>query len=431
MKRRFFLLLLAACLGLSACQTQHLPGSDSNRPAVPKDTTEKPTEASTKTPVTDSVPSEPIPTLPKVPTAEGLGFTDLDNGLISYLRDTGMAQESFTVSPLSYKAALALAALGAEKETQAQILSTLGFESVEELTRWYASVLVGVADFEGRNYGFDKSDCDYRVVNAIFHNADCDGEFRETYKEAVARALAAQATSYPAGELTASINEWVNDQTSGMIPSIVEDVSEAAAVLVNALYLKTKWIEPFGDSPLTDFTTVRGETVKKEFFTRTEKYGYYEDDRCQLVILPLHGGINMAVILGDGAGLAAKLGAAQSRKVCVSLPKFEVETSLSNKELVKYLKAVGCGKMFEDGVAEFDPMFTDGIYVDDIIQKAKVKVDENGLEAAAATAVIMVKNTALPNPEEPVPFTANRPFQFVIYREDAAPELLFWGQIME
>ena len=83
-----------------------------------------------------------------------------------------------------------------------------------------------------------------------------------------------------------------------------------------------------------------------------------------------------------------------------------------------------------DGGAEFGPMFTKGIFVDDIIQKAKVKVDEKGLEAAAATAVVMMRNTALPNPEEPVEFTADHPFRFAIIRGDDAPELLFWGQVM-
>ena len=59
------------------------------------------------------------------------------------------------------------------------------------MNAWYASVLVGVADFDGRIWGKDKNDSAYRVVNAIFHNAACDGAFREAYKSLVAKALAA------------------------------------------------------------------------------------------------------------------------------------------------------------------------------------------------------------------------------------------------
>ena len=433
MKRRLFLILLAACLGLSACQGQVQPGTQPSDPAPsvkpePTETEPFPAESETEPNPTES-PAEP---LPAIPAAEGLGFNNLDNGLIAYLRANGLENESFTVSPLSFKAALALTALGAEGETQRQILDALGFETVESMTAWYASVLAGTADFDGRIGAMDRGDCAYRIVNAIFHNADCDGEFRESYKELVARVMGALASSHPAAEMTAAINDWVSDQTEGMIPNLVQDASQAASVLVNALYLKTKWTEPFLESPLNEFTTIAGASVPKDFIQRTEKYRYYEDENCQMVVLPLLGGTEMVLILGDGTGLADKLAAAEIRKVHVTLPKFEVETSFDEKELVQYLKAVGCTDMFADGgVAEFDPMFTKEIYVDDIIQKAKVKVDENGLEAAAATAVIMVRATALPNPEQPVDFTADRPFQFCILREDEAPELLFWGQIVD
>ncbi len=427
MKRRFLLILLAACLGLSACQAQAQPAPETPAAAnKPAETDPVPPETEPAHPET-----EPVPTLPDIPADAGLGLDALDAKLIAFLRANGFEQKSFTVSPLSLKAALALTALGAEGETQKQILDALGFADVEALKTWYASVLAGVADFDSRVFGEDKADSAYRVVNAIFHNAACDGEFRESYKDLVSKVMGAYASSHDKAEITKAVNDWVNAQTDGMIPSIVEDASQAAAVLVNALYLKVKWAESFNPSPVTDFTTLSGETVQKEFITKTEKYRYYSDADCQLVVLPLQGGINMVLVLGDGTNLSEKLAQAKARKTCVTLPKFEVESSFDKKELVQCLKAIGCGKMFVDSVAEFDPMFTEGIFVDDIIQKAKVKVDEKGLEAAAATAVVMMRNTALPNPEEPVIFTADRPFQFAIIREDEAPELLFWGQIIE
>jgi len=433
MKRRFLLILLAAALGLSACQAQKpSTGTEGQNPNSGSNTQTQSTEPQTdpQAPETEST-SEAEPVLPEIPAEEGLGFSVLDNGLLAYLRANGMESKSFTVSPLSFKAALALTALGAEGETQRQILDALGFATVEEMSEWYAGVLVGVADFEGRIYGEDKKDSAYRVVNAIFHNANCDGMFRDSYKELVARTMAAQANSAPASEITAEINRWVNDQTNGMIPQLVQDASQSACVLVNALYLKTKWTEAFQNAEITDFTTAAGSVVQKPFITKTEKYRYYEDESCQLVEIPMQGGVNLILILGDGTDVSRKLESAKVRKVRVTLPKFEVETSLDEKQLIKYLQSIGCGRLFVDGAAEFDPMFTEGIYVDDIIQKAKVKLDENGMEAAAATAVIMMRNTAMPNPEEPVEFTADRPFSFLICRQDADPELLFWGQIMD
>ena len=108
----------------------------------------------------------------------------------------------------------------------------------------------------------------------------------------------------------------------------------------------------------------------------------------------------------------------------------DVETTLNQKELVNYLKLMGCEKMFTD-YAEFDPMYTDSLRVDDIIQKAKVHTDEEGLEAAAVTAIVMAPTSAEPGePETPEIFCADQPFSFYVLKNGESPELLFWGQIV-
>ena len=128
MKRRFLLILLAACLGLTACQSRVEPQPSAEPPAA----TNKPAEPSA--PETEPAPpeTEPVPPMPELPEGSGLGLNALDAKLIAYLQANGLEQESFTVSPLSLKAALALTALGAEGETQRQILDALGFADVLE-----------------------------------------------------------------------------------------------------------------------------------------------------------------------------------------------------------------------------------------------------------------------------------------------------------
>ena len=74
-------------------------------------------------------------------------------------------------------------------------------------------------------------------------------------------------------------------------------------------------------------------------------------------------------------------------------------------------------------------MFTEELFIGDIIQKSKVSIDEEGLEAAAATAVMMYGNTAVHIPADPKVFCADRPFQFYVLNGNEAPELLFYGQI--
>lgn len=411
--------------------------------------TEEPAPASEPSPETtkgqDGKPDEPVPAVPlsAILNAKALGFSAFDNQLVEYLKQTGKADENFTVSPLSFKAALTMAALGAEGETQVQLLEALGFRSVEELRAWYATVLAGVDGFDayftdlenqaaglfpGSSEGAERTAA-YWVVNSVWSNRDLSGEFRKSFLDDIARTCYAEAYSARAAELADAINAWVSEKTNGLIPSIVNDASDTSAVLINALYLKTGWEDGFGKLEDLDFTTISGETVKKPAMGQSSHLAYYKDDQTQLVSVPLQGGVTMVFVLGDDTGLAEKLGKAEYRLVDVTVPMFDVETSLDQKELVNYLKLMGCEKMFTD-CAEFDPMYTVPLYVDDIIQKAKVHIDEEGLEAAAVTAIMMAEGAAMPEPETPEIFCADRPFSFYVLKNGEAPELLFWGQIV-
>ena len=93
---------------------------------------------------------EPAVLLAAVVNAKALGFSDFDNQLVEYLKQTGKAEENFTVSPLSFKAALTLAALGAEGETRDQLLRALGYADLDGLRAWYAGVLAGQDSFAPR-----------------------------------------------------------------------------------------------------------------------------------------------------------------------------------------------------------------------------------------------------------------------------------------
>lgn len=419
---------------LSGCRGAENPAPASDPPA-------------TKEP--QAKPDEPAPAVPlsAVTNAKALGFSAFDNQLVEYLKQAGRADENFTVSPLSFKAALTLAALGAEGETQAQLLEALGFQNTEELRAWYATVLAGVDGFDAFFTEMEQEAAEYPelfpgssdskersaaywVVNSVWSNQDLPGEFRQSFLEDIAKSCYAEAYSAKAAELADAVNAWVNEKTNGLIPSILDDASDTSAVLVNALYLKTGWEDGFSKLGDRDFTTRSGEKVQKPFMEQTSHMAYYKDEQTQLVSVPLQGGVSMVFVLGDDAGLAEKLGKAEYRLVDVTVPMIDVETTLDQKELVNYLKLLGCEKMFTDN-AEFDPMYTDPLCVADIIQKAKVHTDEEGLEAAAVTA-IMMEATAMPDePETPEIFCADQPFSFYILKDGASPELLFWGQIVK
>lgn len=421
MKQKMICVLLAAvlCLGaMTGCAAQNRveKSADTGKETVPTESTAESTE-----------PNHGI----KQPEASPLGFTAFDSRLIAFLCENGYAEENFAVSPLSFRAALALAASGAEGETLNQLLAVMGFSSVEEMNAWYASVLEGVDRFDKYlSSGFiGKSDSAYRVVNSVWSNESLPGEFRPDYAQAIRDRLRAEAGSAPGEELAGAVNRWVDEQTNGLIPNLLNDASNVSAILVNALYLKAGWLEPFVSAGTNPFTTFAGETVEKEYMEVTNSFSYYEDENCQLVSIPLEGGISMTFVLGEAENVVQKLSQADYTRVHVTVPKFDLSTSLDDSELKRFLLALGCNRMFSDA-SGFGPMFTEPLFVDDIIQKSKIKIYEEGLEAAAATAIIM-KNGAVLNPEPPKEFCADRAFSFYLIQDGEAPELLFWGQIVK
>ena len=428
--KKLLCIVLAGMLCLSCltgCRAQNQNAAPGAAPAKTNAATEAPTEPATEEPAPGT--TEPVQPIIQ-PIASPLGFTEFDSRLIAFLREQELDGENFAVSPLSFRAALALAASGAEGETLNQLLAVMGFRSVDEMNAWYGSVLAGVDQFADSlaMWGGEKGDSAYRVVNSAWKNEDLPGNFREDYVKAVAAQYRADAASAPAAGLADAVNAWVNEQTNGLIPKLLNDASNSAAVLVNALYLKACWLEPFAAAETADFAAADGSAVRKDYMQQTSRMPYYEDENCQLVSVPLQGGVWMVFVLGNAENLPQKLSRAEMERVHVTVPKFDLETSLANQELKRFLGSVGCTRMFS-GEAEFDPMFTEPLFVDDIIQKSKVKIYEEGLEAAAATGIIM-KNTAVLNPEQPKEFRADRAFSFYILQGEDAPELLFWGQIV-
>ena len=141
----------------------------------------------------------------------------------------------------------------------------------------------------------------------------------------------------------------------------------------------------------------------------------------------MNGGVNIAYVLGDTENIYDKLNKAEiGKEVLVEVPEIEMETSFDKGEFVNYLVEMGVKEAFMD-TANFDKMAKD-MFISDIIQKTKIKTDEKGLEAAAATAIMMKENAIAFEPEKPIEFIANRPFSFYIFTDvDDIPDLLFYG----
>ncbi|MBQ9564516.1 MAG: hypothetical protein IJU98_02910, partial [Synergistaceae bacterium] len=165
----------------------------------------------------------------------------------------------------------------------------------------------------------------YRVVNSLWGNEQYFGEFRDDYVQRAA-ALRAAASRVPAEEITDAVNSWVNEQTQGMIPEMVKDLSKVSGALVNALYLRTAWEDEFYVLGEDVFTTARGEEKTMEFMARHSDLLYYEDGKTQLVVLPLRGNMKIAFVLGSTEDIRKKLDKAKREDVIVTIPVDSIYT---------------------------------------------------------------------------------------------------------
>jgi serpin B len=214
-------------------------------------------------------------------------------------------------------------------------------------------------------------------------------------------------------------------------------------VLTNAIYFKSNWAEQFEKSATRDgpFHLAAGGDVTAAMMHQQHRMNYMEGDRFQMVEIPYLGHqFSMLVFLPrEVTGLAEFektlnaddldkwLKSVRFRKVELFLPRFKTTSQFS---LSTVLKAMGMTDAFSPGTADFSGMTTaEKMFISEVIHKAYVDVNEEGTEAAAATAVAML-GTAMPRPEEPVVFKADHPFVYLI-RHRMTGSILFVGRLVD
>ncbi|MBR4236605.1 MAG: hypothetical protein IKR85_11185 [Clostridia bacterium] len=359
-----------------------------------------------------------------------------DTDFISYISSI-VPDDNFVASPLSFRAALLLALEGAAGETETQLLHMLGFDSKAAAEKWYACVEESIKafdDYAAPDTFWDKLSPQrvYRILNSVWVNLDLSGEFRNEYAQAVQKKYSAEIRSERAANITNAVNDWCGKATGGLIPKIADDLSANTSALVNAVYLKSAWATAFEEyftSP-KEFTCADGSVTTKLTMKAKDRYRYYEDDKTKLVVLHIEGGLDFVAVLGDDSDWMDKYAAAQYDYVDLWLPKLDTESTFGADMLLGFLKECGAVNAYDPLKADFSVMSDSPWFIESIIQKARIKTDENGLEAAAVTAVLTDGAVAVDAPE-PVYriFHADRPFRYYITAaSSAAPLVLFAGQ---
>ena len=351
-----------------------------------------------------------------------------DADFVNYVRANN-PDENFVVSPLSYRAALLLALEGAGGETERQLLRALGFETKADAEAWYGAVRDSIDRFDA----VKDAEFKYRVLNSAWNNSDMTGDFRAEYVRAAQEKYGAEIRSERAAEITDAVNNWCKEATDGLIPAIAADLSESACVLVNAVYLKSAWADAF-EEYLTcreEFTCADGSTAYKDMMKAKDRYRFYEDEDSKLVVVPLRGGLKFVAVLGDDSDWMEQYALARYDDVDLWLPKLDTESEFGEETLLGYLAERGAEDAFNPTKADFSGMSETAWYIQSMLQKARIKTDEGGLEAAAVTVNVYALGAAPVDFIEPQykEFHADRPFTYYITAGSAyVPLVVFAGQ---
>lgn len=364
-----------------------------------------------------------------------------------YTKLASQKHENFFISPFSISTALSMCYAGARNETAQQLkdllhISKLSDAEILDLNSKYISniqhnlggdVTITTANKIYPNVGFDVKKDFLELVTKHFHS----GVHQVDY-------------SKPA-ESADTINQWVAEQTRDKIKNLISPDSLNSLtrlVLVNAIYFKGNWLSKFDkeNTQKREFRSIDGS--KKEIdmmhlFGKKFSFMWHpEGIEASACTLPYVGEkIAMTIILPDEGKTLDQIEASLTpdvlnfiiscnnpeEKVNLVLPKFKLE---HKTELSDSFKEMGAHLPFDQGRADFTGINADpsGLYISKVVHQAVVEVNEEGTEAAAATGIIMMTRCAVI--EDPIEFTCDRPFLFVIH-ERTHNTTLFIGKYVK
>jgi serpin B len=398
----------------------------------------------------------PQPERDTAPRVTGDELQELATGNSAFAFDLYQAlrarEGNLFLSPYSISVALAMTYAGAQGETEAQMADTLHFSLPQErLHPAFNGLDLELAErgeeAEGRDRALDESSEGFRlnIANALWGQTGYP--FLSEYLGLLGRNYGAgmRLIDFAADAEAArvEINDWVSDKTEGRIENLIPPGLLSAAtrlVLTNAIYFNAAWANPFPEHATADgpFHLLDGSQVTVPLMRQTEEFGYTRGDGYQLVNLLYSGHeLSMVVLLPDEGGferfeeslhaatIEAMLVEMGHEELDLTMPRFEFDAEFG---LASTLDDMGMPLAFS-GEADFSGMTGDkDLFISAVVHKAFVAVDEEGTEAAAATAVVMAEMAAPPS--EPLEVRIDRPFIFFI-RDIETGTILFIGRVLD
>uniref|UniRef100_A0A6P7FA82 Antichymotrypsin-2-like isoform X6 n=1 Tax=Diabrotica virgifera virgifera TaxID=50390 RepID=A0A6P7FA82_DIAVI len=367
------------------------------------------------------------------------------NGLFTRNAYQILAQEkgkNIFFSPISIHAILSLASQGSGGKTQKALTSALQVADIATLAEGYKAAMLKLNSVE---------DVTLLMANKVYVKNEY--ALKDEFKDKVVNHFFSEVQNVDFSQSAAAaktINTWVEEKTKDKIKDLIQpdDLNDdTRLVLVNAIYFKGKWAAPFKPEDTktekfylndNDSIDVQMMHTKKKFFFKNDEaldakvleLPYTNKDLSMIVILPnKRNGINELELKLANTDLTKITENMFRPDVIVALPKFKIETTINLEEP---LTKLGLGVIFSDH-ADFTGMLKspEPLKVSKVIHKAFIEVNEEGAEAAAATAMFMARITSIGIPDPIEEFIADHPFIIMLNnRHDYYnSNILFVGKI--
>ena len=338
--------------------------------------------------------------------------------------------ENRVYSPISLYAALAMLTEVTDGSTKQQVMDLLAADDTATLRQQIKDLWIGVYTDD------DQSVC--RLANGAFLRENA--EVKQEAVDTLADWHFASTYRVPMGteEADEAIAGWLNQNTGGLLSQEMREIQTEVDNLLrlyNTIYYKSSWRDAFESSRTREdvFTAANGAKQKTEFMHRTESGSYQKGDGYTAAPRSLNYGRMVFVLPDEGVtpesllqrqGFLAELtGDYNAAELVWSVPKFDVKSSTGLNEV---LRSLGVTDAFDGTKADFTPLTDNGAVVGSVMQAARVKIDEDGVEAAAYTEIV-VDDSAMMEMPPTVEMELDRPFLFVIFDYNNIP--LFVGTV--
>jgi serpin B len=362
---------------------------------------------------------------------------------LDVLRAIAAEGDNTILSPFSIAAALTMTYAGARGVTAEQMGDVLHLgllDSTVHEARNELALRIGNTPAPGPDD--ERQPLQVNIANSLWAQQGFafESDFLETLAAAYDAGVRLVDYVADADQAREAINDWVADETKDRIVDLLPPGSitrDTRLVLTNAIWFKANWAVPFSPQATTEagFRLIDGSTVTVPMMhgggrmAYTNGDGYqaarlsYAGDASMLLIAPAEGRFDKILALLDGEFLALIDESLGTHAVDLTMPSFEFETQLSLRSI---LTELGMAEAFIPSLANFSGISTqrDDLYIQDVVHKAFISVDEEGTEAAAATASLFGITSAPP----PATLTLDNPFIFLI-RHDSTGEILFAGTV--